>query len=90
MALGALDMAQQLGIPVPGALSLLAWDDSAQCQLSEPPLSAVSHDVQVIGMLAGQALLEEIASASTRSIVIPPVVIIARESTGAPIPAITT
>ena len=85
MALGALDSAQQLGVSVPGALSLLAWDDSAQCQLSEPPLSAVSHDVQVIGMLAGQGLLEEIVSASGQSIASPPVVVVARESTGAPI-----
>ncbi|TFC50236.1 LacI family transcriptional regulator [Cryobacterium sp. TMT2-17-1] len=85
MALGALDSAQELGISVPGALSLLAWDDSAQCQLSEPSLSAVSHDVQVIGMLAGQGLLEEIVSVSGQSIASPPVVVVARESTGAPI-----
>ncbi|TFC65026.1 LacI family DNA-binding transcriptional regulator [Cryobacterium sp. TMT2-4] len=85
MALGALDSAQDLGISVPGALSLLAWDDSAQCQLSEPSLSAVSHDVQVIGMLAGQGLLEEIVSVSGQSIASPPVVVVARESTGAPI-----
>jgi LacI family repressor for deo operon, udp, cdd, tsx, nupC, and nupG len=90
MALGALDAAQQLGIPVPGALSLLAWDDSAQCQLSEPPLSAVSHDVQVIGGLAGKGLLEEIASASAQSVASPPVVIVARESTGALKPAVSS
>lgn len=81
MALGALDAAQQMGVAIPGALSLLAWDDSAQCQLSEPTLSAVSHDVQVIGMLAGNGLLEELAAPGARSIVSPPVVIVGREST---------
>ena len=81
MALGALDAAQQLGVDIPGELSLLAWDDSAQCQLSEPTLSAVSHDVQVIGMLAGNGLLEEFASPEARSIVSPAVVIVGREST---------
>lgn len=84
MALGALDEAREAGIDVPGELSLLAWDDSAQCQLSEPPLSAVSHDVQVIGRLAGRELLEEIAGGASRAISSPAVVIVPRRSTGAP------
>lgn len=84
MALGGLDEAREAGLDVPGELSLLAWDDSAQCQLSEPPLSAVSHDVQVIGMLAGRELLEEIAGGASRAISSPGVVIVPRRSTGAP------
>jgi LacI family repressor for deo operon, udp, cdd, tsx, nupC, and nupG len=84
MALGGLDEAHASGIDVPGELSLLAWDDSAQCQLSEPPLSAVSHDVQVIGMLAGRELLEEIAGRGGTPISSPAVVIVPRRSTGAP------
>ncbi|KQQ06366.1 hypothetical protein ASG06_03035 [Rathayibacter sp. Leaf185] len=84
MALGGLDETRELGIPVPGELSLLAWDDSAQCQLSEPPLSAVSHDVQVIGMLAGRELLEEIAGGESRATSSPEVVIVPRRSTGTP------
>ena len=84
MAIGALDGARQLGLDVPGAMSLLAWDDSAQCQLSEPPLSAVSHDVQVIGMLTGQELLSEIAESASGSVASPPVVVVARGTTSAP------
>ncbi|MBP2459073.1 DNA-binding LacI/PurR family transcriptional regulator [Clavibacter michiganensis] len=81
MALGGLDSARDLGIDVPGELSLLAWDDSAQCQLSEPPLSAVSHDVQVVGMIAGRQLLEEISRPEARAVTSPAVVIVARGST---------
>lgn len=84
MALGGLDEARDRGLVVPGELSLLAWDDSAQCQLSEPPLSAVSHDVQVIGMLAGRELLAGIAGGESRAISSPAVVIVPRGSTGAP------
>lgn len=84
MALGGLDEARDGGRQVPSELSLLAWDDSAQCQLSEPPLSAVSHDVQVIGMLAGRELLEEIAGRGGDPISSPAVVIVPRGSTGAP------
>ncbi|WP_208543476.1 substrate-binding domain-containing protein [Rathayibacter sp. VKM Ac-2801] len=84
MALGGLDEARERGLAVPGELSLLAWDDSAQCQLSEPPLSAVSHDVQVIGMLAGRELLAGIGGGESRAISSPAVVIVPRGSTGAP------
>ncbi|MDR1430735.1 MAG: ROK family protein [Propionibacteriaceae bacterium] len=56
MALGALEEATRMGVLVPDALSLVAWDDSALCQLAEPPLSAVGHDVQVMGELVGNAL----------------------------------
>jgi LacI family transcriptional regulator, repressor for deo operon, udp, cdd, tsx, nupC, and nupG len=56
MALGALQEAGRLGLAVPADLSLVAWDDSALCQLAQPPLSAVSHDVQELGELVGQVL----------------------------------
>jgi DNA-binding LacI/PurR family transcriptional regulator len=57
MAVGGLAVAQELGIPVPEQLSLLAWDDSTFCRLAVPPLSAMSHDVHELGQLAGVALL---------------------------------
>jgi len=57
MAVGGLAVAQELGIAVPDALSLLAWDDSTFCRLAAPPLSAMSHDVHELGELAGAALL---------------------------------
>ncbi|MBF4631735.1 substrate-binding domain-containing protein [Clavibacter michiganensis subsp. phaseoli] len=81
MALGGLDAARDLGIDVPGELSLLAWDDSAQCQLSEPPLSAVSHDVQMVGMITGRQLLEEISAPQACAVTSPAVVIVPRGST---------
>jgi DNA-binding LacI/PurR family transcriptional regulator len=56
MALGALHEAGRFGLAVPADLSLVAWDDSALCQLAVPPLSAVSHDVQELGELVGNAL----------------------------------
>jgi LacI family repressor for deo operon, udp, cdd, tsx, nupC, and nupG len=81
MALGGLDAARDLGIDIPGELSLLAWDDSAQCQLSEPPLSAVSHDVQMVGMITGRQLLEEISAPQACAVTSPAVIIVPRGST---------
>ncbi|MFI0723941.1 LacI family DNA-binding transcriptional regulator [Streptomyces sp. NPDC021224] len=61
MALGALHEAARLGLAVPADLSLVAWDDSALCQLAAPPLSAVSHDVQELGELVGATLAGALA-----------------------------
>ncbi|GAA2356025.1 LacI family DNA-binding transcriptional regulator [Dactylosporangium salmoneum] len=63
MALGALHEAGRLGLAVPADLSLVAWDDSALCQLAVPPLSAVSHDVQELGELVGYRLADALSGA---------------------------
>ncbi|BDZ60992.1 HTH-type transcriptional repressor CytR [Demequina sediminis] len=56
-ALGALRAARTRGVDVPRDLSLLAWDDSPLCSLTEPPLSALSRDVAAYGAEAARALL---------------------------------
>ncbi|WP_308120997.1 LacI family DNA-binding transcriptional regulator [Paractinoplanes bogorensis] len=61
MALAVLDELRDRGLSVPGDVSVVAWDDSALCQLATPPLSAMSHDVGRIGELAGGALLDAMA-----------------------------
>ncbi|GAA2692815.1 LacI family DNA-binding transcriptional regulator [Actinoplanes palleronii] len=58
MALGGLDAIRDHGLRVPDDLSVVAWDDSAQCQLAVPALSAMSHDVSRVGEIAGQAVLD--------------------------------
>src|SRR5512138_1323663 len=49
MAIAGLEAARELGRSVPADVSVIAWDDSAQCQLAMPALSAMSHDVERIG-----------------------------------------
>lgn len=82
MALGGLEAAQEAGIRVPDDLSIVAWDDSAQCQLSDPPLSALSHDVQRIGEIAGGELLELLAGRAGHTREAPPAVFIERSTSG--------
>lgn len=82
MALGVLDGARALGIPVPGVLSVLAWDDSPLCQLADPPLSAVAHDVQEVGVLTADALLNVIRGAAPRVLCTAPARVVERGSTG--------
>ncbi|MEO3854517.1 substrate-binding domain-containing protein [Acrocarpospora sp. B8E8] len=80
MALGALHEASRLGLAVPADLSLVAWDDSALCQLAEPPLSAVSHDVQALGEMVGETLAEILSGAAPRVITAVPATLVVRGS----------
>ncbi|MEJ5945993.1 substrate-binding domain-containing protein [Pseudokineococcus basanitobsidens] len=90
MALGALDAAASAGLRVPEELAVLAWDDSAQCQLSVPPLSAVSRDVQAVGEQVGRAVLDVLAGAPPRQHHAAPAVVVARESTAADVTGVVT
>jgi DNA-binding LacI/PurR family transcriptional regulator len=57
MAVEGLSVAQSRGVAVPKELSILAWDDSTLCRIAQPPLSAMSHDVFDMGVLAARGLL---------------------------------
>lgn len=57
MALGGLVWASENGRRVPDDLSVVAWDDSVRCQMSNPSLAALSHDVRQIGALLGAAAI---------------------------------
>lgn len=81
MALGVLDAAAAAGLRVPEDLAVLAWDDSAQCQLSSPPLSAVARDVQAVGEQVGRAVLDVVSGAEPRVHHAAEAVIVARQST---------
>lgn len=82
MALGGLAEAKRLGVDVPADVSLVAWDDSALCQLSEPPLSALSHDVQRIGGMVGEAVAAVLAGDSPSVLEAPAIEFVARASSG--------
>ncbi|WP_218009232.1 LacI family DNA-binding transcriptional regulator [Herbidospora cretacea] len=80
MALGALHASGAIGIDVPRDLSLVAWDDSALCQLAEPPLSAVSHDVQALGELVGEAFQDILSGGPVKVIRAMPAALVTRGS----------
>ncbi|MEV5613939.1 LacI family DNA-binding transcriptional regulator [Streptomyces sp. NPDC052225] len=58
MALSGLTAAQSLGVRVPDDLSLVAWDDSALCELVHPSLTALSRDIAAYGAHAARRLRE--------------------------------
>ncbi|MBW6437093.1 substrate-binding domain-containing protein [Actinoplanes hulinensis] len=82
MALGGLETISERGLRVPADVSVVAWDDSAQCQLAVPTLSAMSHDVGRIGELGAGAILDAMRDASADTVYeAPKAQIVEREST---------
>lgn len=64
MAIAGLSVAQEMGLSVPGDLSIVAWDDSPLCQLVHPPLTALGRDIPAYGAHAARQLLAAIAGES--------------------------
>ncbi|WP_030268286.1 LacI family DNA-binding transcriptional regulator [Streptomyces sp. NRRL B-24484] len=58
MAVAGAAVARELGLHIPGDLSLIAWDDSQLCRLTHPPLSAMSHDVHGFGVQVVRSLYD--------------------------------
>ena len=60
MAVAAIGVAQEMGVDVPGDLSIVAWDDSPLSQLVRPALTALSRDIPAYGAHAAQLLLAQL------------------------------
>lgn len=81
-AAAGLAEALALGVRVPADLSILAWDDSTLCQLSEPPLSVMRRDTRALGADAGRALLAVVRGEDARVLHAPNAQIVERGTTG--------
>lgn len=66
MALAGLAVAAERGIPVPGGLSIVAWDDSALCRVTHPRLTALVRDTAGFGRLAAEELLAVLGGSAPR------------------------
>jgi DNA-binding LacI/PurR family transcriptional regulator len=63
LALGVMQCAEELGLAVPGDLSVVGFDDSPVARRARPPLTTVRQDVPAKGRLAASALVTAIAQA---------------------------
>ncbi|MBB5869448.1 DNA-binding LacI/PurR family transcriptional regulator [Allocatelliglobosispora scoriae] len=64
MAIAGLAVAQEMGLSVPGDLSIVAWDDSPLCRLVHPALTALGRDIPAYGSQSARTLLDLIAGAA--------------------------
>jgi len=67
-ALAGVRVARAAGLRVPEDLSILAWDDSPLCEVSEPPLSALRRDVLAYGASAATVLLDLVQHGTASSV----------------------
>jgi DNA-binding LacI/PurR family transcriptional regulator len=65
-AIAALGVAKDMGIRVPGSLSILAWDDSPLCQVTQPALSVVRHDLYDYGARTARGILGVVEGSGIR------------------------
>ncbi len=89
LALGVLRAARDLGLDVPGDLSVVGFDDSPVARRSDPTLTTVRQDVAGKGRLAAAALRRAIDQARSGSKARPkhellPTELVVRASTGLP------
>jgi DNA-binding LacI/PurR family transcriptional regulator len=82
LALAALAAARQLGISVPGELSVVGFDDSPPAAWSSPPLTTVRQDLAAKGRIAGELVLELLAGGAAPPPSEVPVSLVVRGSTG--------
>lgn len=68
LAVAGLGVAASLGIEVPGALTLVAWDESVLTGSTHPPLSALVRDTPAFGRHAAEELLALIDGGPARTV----------------------
>jgi DNA-binding LacI/PurR family transcriptional regulator len=85
MAVAALRVAMDLGTPVPGQVSIVAWDDSPLCELARPGITAVDQKTMERGRAAADLLLRIVTDGNTLHEQAPAGELRHRESSG-PVP----
>ena len=84
MALAGSAVAHEMGLRVPGDLSIIAGDDSPLCQHVHPPLTAVYRDIGDLGQRAARSLLQLLDGTITEELHAPSPWLVPRGSTGPP------
>jgi DNA-binding LacI/PurR family transcriptional regulator len=88
MAVAGLSVAKQARIDVPAELSIVAWDDSALCELVHPSITALTRDIAASGAQAARRLLQLAGGADVADYLEPPAALTERGSTGPPVAAL--
>lgn len=86
-AIGALQVAWELGLEVPSDLSVIAYDDVPLAEFLRPPLTAVRMPLDELGATAVDALVAQLSGSEPRDVVVEtPPEVVARQSTAPPRP----
>ena len=83
MALGALRALSESGLPVPGAVSVVGYDDTEDSACFTPPLTTIKQDFKALGKVSVERLLALIEGETSVSELLP-VSIVERKTTDKP------
>ncbi|HEY3329351.1 MAG TPA: LacI family DNA-binding transcriptional regulator [Capsulimonadaceae bacterium] len=83
-AIGALDALRELGINVPGDISVVGTDDIPQAAFTEPPLTTVRQPLQEWGRRAVSMLMDVIDGIDSERRIMLPSSVIVRQSAAPP------
>ncbi|MCZ4124590.1 LacI family DNA-binding transcriptional regulator [Streptomyces sp. H39-S7] len=83
MAVSGLSAAHHLGVRVPEEISMVAWDDSALCELIRPGLTALRRDIADYGARAARLLGEVVAGNEVEDLQVAEMSLVERGSTAA-------
>ncbi|GAA3014740.1 MULTISPECIES: LacI family DNA-binding transcriptional regulator [unclassified Kitasatospora] len=85
MAVAGLGVAGEMGVAVPGELSIVSFDDSVLARIVHPPLTALSRDTFALGEQVARSLLAALDEAGPgRDLQMPTPRLTVRESTSPP------
>ncbi|MBU5376288.1 MAG: LacI family DNA-binding transcriptional regulator [Pantoea sp.] len=83
MALGAMRALHQHGVAIPGDISVVGYDDTAESAWYQPPLTTVRQDLQALGEQCVETLLARLQDAPPPSRPLEPALVL-RATTAAP------
>jgi DNA-binding LacI/PurR family transcriptional regulator len=84
MCLAGLGVAAAQGVPVPGRLSVVSWDDSYLTTLVHPSVTALWRNTPAYGALAASVLLDLVDGRNRGRIQVPASALRVRETTAPP------
>jgi LacI family transcriptional regulator len=86
MALATLELARERGLGVPGALSIVSFDDTPIVRFVHPPLTAIVQPIaEVTARAVERVIAEQAGRTPPNDPVIVPATLAIRASTGRPI-----
>ncbi|MCG2798970.1 MAG: LacI family transcriptional regulator [Cellulomonas sp.] len=83
-AIGTMEVALELGLDVPGDLSVIGFDDIPEAARTTPPLSTVRQPIQQMGAVAVKLLVAVLEGRQTESHHVLPTSLVLRASTAPP------
>jgi DNA-binding LacI/PurR family transcriptional regulator len=86
LAFGVIEAVKEMGLTVPGDVSVVGFDDVPEAARSDPPLTTVHQDHVEKGLLAGRLLVAGLEGEEPQAPAMLPTLLVQRASTAPPAP----